>query len=87
MENTFDEFIKDKTVEIEVRFGTYGVSFTPEIKKEQFDRAFIFLKNYYEHSIHLQKIENYKNIRKITENDKVTFSEKSKIKNIYMMGN
>lgn len=77
--------VKIKGNEVEIRFGTFDKSFTPQVTKEQFDRVFIFLsnnKNFYTHTIKKQKIEIEKNIRKITEKNKVCYNEKKKILNL-----
>jgi SAM-dependent methyltransferase len=77
--------VKIKGNEVEIRFGTFDRSFTPQVTKEQFDRVFIFLsnnKNFYTHIVKKQKIEIEKNIRKITEQKKSTYNEKKKITNL-----
>jgi SAM-dependent methyltransferase len=84
MEAIFNKYKTDKNMEIEVRFGSFGRSFTPDITTDQFNRIFNFLKSnekFYTFSEHPQLIESLKNIRKITENKKVSFSKKTKIEN------
>lgn len=81
---TFEEAIKKQDHEVELRFGTFkGKIFVPEITKDQFYRAFEFFKSnetFYAYEKKSQEIENYKNIRKITEDGCVPiFSQKKKI--------
>ena len=45
MESVFNKYKNEPLTEIEVRFGTFGRSFVPEVTEAQFNRIFNFLKS------------------------------------------
>lgn len=84
MESVFNKYKNEPLIEIEVRFGTFGRSFVPEVTEAQFNRIFNFLKSnekFYTFTEHRQLIESNKTFRKVTVGEVVTYEKKTKITN------
>jgi ubiquinone/menaquinone biosynthesis C-methylase UbiE len=82
MDKLFAKYLKTGG-EFEIRFGDFGKTFTPGVKKDQFDRVFEFVssnKKFYTHTVHVQKIEYFGDVRKITDENGTVFNKKTKSK-------
>ena len=80
MDKLFEKYLKHGG-EFEIRFGDFGKTFTPGVSKDQFDRVFDFLlsnKKFYSHTVHVQKIEYFGDVRKITDESGTLFNKKTK---------